>query len=88
MISLVQNLNLNSLDEFGLGLDKSVKDLIFSNSVLGNQVYIGLFSVIASLFVANQENKVENFLVYVSLTLPTSLILFNMMKSMNILGLF
>lgn len=88
MLSLVQGLDLSSLSDFGLGLDKNTKDLITENALLGNQIYIVIYAFISSIFVAYQENKIENVLIYVSILLPTSVIFFNLTKGMNILGLF
>lgn len=88
MISLVQGLNLSSLAGLGFGLKESLKNSILHNAVIGNQIYIGIYAIISSVFVAFQENKIENALTYSALILPSSLILFNVVKNMNLLGLF
>lgn len=88
MISLVQGLNLSALSGLGFGLKESLKNSILNNAVLGNQIYIGIYAIMSSVFVAFQENKIENALVYSAIILPLSLILFNIVKNINFLGLF
>lgn len=84
MISLVGSIDLSSLYEFGVGSSQSKE--ILSNAVLGNQIYVIIYSIMASLFVAYQENRIENSLAYVLLLLPCSVILFNLAQYSNLLS--
>ena len=88
MISLIHGLDLGSLAEFGLGLDIETKNLILANTILGNNSYIAIYALMASVFVGYQENKIENALVYLCIMLPCSLFLFNLMISLDVLALF
>ena len=84
MISLVGSLDLSSLYEFGVGSSQSKE--VLSNAVLGNQIYVIIYSIMASLFVAYQENRIENSLAYVLFLLPCSIVLFNLAQYSNLLS--
>ena len=73
MIALVSGLDLSSLSEFGV----QANDGVLQNAILGNQVYVVIYSIIASLFIAFQENKKENSVLYMALLLPLAIVLFN-----------
>jgi pilus assembly protein TadC len=81
MISLVSSIDLSSLQEFGMGGQSRE---ILENAVFGNQIYVVIYSIIASVFVAYQENRIENSLVYVLFLLPTSLVLFNLARAFGL----
>jgi len=85
MLSLVSGLDLSHLYEFGLGNSQN-KDIL-SNANLGNQIYVALYSIMASVFVAYQENRIENSLIYVLFLLPASILLFNLAQYSNLLFL-
>lgn len=85
MISLVGGLDLSSLYEFGVGSSHSKE--VLSSAILGNQLYVIIYSVIACLFVAYQENSLENSLVYICILLPCSIVLFNLAQYSNLLSL-
>lgn len=88
MISLIQGLDIGSLADFGLGTSTLERTLILENATIGNNIYIAVYAVLASVFVGLQENKIENALVYLCILLPCSLFLFNLMTSINVLALF
>jgi len=81
MISLVGSIDLSSLQEFGMG-GQSKETL--ENAVFGNQIYVAIYSIIASIFVAYQENRIENSLVYILFLLPVSLVLFNIARAFGL----
>ncbi len=81
MISLVGSIDLSSLQEFGMGGQSRE---ILENAVFGNQIYVAIYSIIASVFVAYQENRIENSLVYVLFLLPASLVLFNLARTFGL----
>jgi flagellar protein FlaJ len=76
MVSLVSGLDFSPLSEFGVGSSQSGE--ILKNAVIGNQIYSIIYSIMASLFVAYQEKRLENSIVYMAVLLPLSLILFNL----------
>jgi len=84
MISLSSSLDLSSLSEFGFG--NSSKEII-SNAALGNQIYIIIYSFMASLFAAYQEKRMGNAVVYLLVLLPCSVLLFNLAQYSNLLSL-
>lgn len=88
LISVIGSLNFTGLSSMEIGLSQGVKEAIRRNSVLGNQLYIGVYSVLASFFVAYQEKKIERGLVYMAILLPVSILLFNFAMSINVLSLF
>lgn len=81
MLSLVGSIDLSSLQEFGMGGQNGG---ILENAVLGNQIYVAIYSIIASVFVAYQENRIENSLVYILFLLPASLALFNLARAFGL----
>lgn len=87
MISVINTLELAPITQLDIGLSQGVKQAVKRNSILGNQIYIAMYSIIASLFVAYQEKEIEKTLIYISILLPLSLLLFNVAKSINVLEL-
>jgi Flp pilus assembly protein TadB len=87
LISLVLSLNLHGLQELGMGMDAATKEKILENSILGDQVYLVIYAVLASIFVAYQENANERALLYGSVLVPVSLLLFNLAMQMNFLSM-
>jgi len=85
MISLVGSLDLSSLYEFGVGSSQSRE--VLSNAVLGNQIYVVIYSIMASLFVAYQESRIENSLAYILFLLPCSVALFNLAQYSSLLSM-
>jgi hypothetical protein len=85
MTSLVGSFDLSGLSDFGLGVEKQLKESILSNSLAGNQVYIVVYSLMASIFVALQENKIEKSLIYVSILIPASYLIFSFFSSVKVL---
>jgi len=84
MISLVGSIDLSSLQEFGMGGQNKE---ILENAVFGNQIYVAIYSIIASVFVAYQENRIENSLAYLVVLLPLSTILFNAAQYSNLFSI-
>lgn len=88
LTSVINSLELTSIANIGLGLSEGIKESIRQNTLIGNQIYISLYSIISSTFVAYQEKEIEKALIYIMILLPASLILFNVTKTLNILNLF
>ena len=85
MVSLVSGINLMPLSELGVGNVQSKE--ILASAVLGSQLYVAIYSIMASIFVAYQENRIENSLVYILLLLPLSIALFNLARYSNLLSI-
>ncbi len=82
----------NGMGQTNMGFydfDDDHNELILSNSILGAQIYTIIYAVMASFFIAFQENKKHKMLGYVLFLLPTSLIVFNLTQNMsffNVIG--
>ncbi len=87
LTSVINSLELGPIITIGLGLPEAVKESVKNNTLIGNQVYICLYSITASLFVAYQEKEIEKALLYIAILLPLSLLLFNTMRKINLLQL-
>ncbi|GEM_PF-4805916 len=85
MISLVNGFDLSNLQELGLGLANDQKSAILNNSMLGNQIYIILYSFIASIFIALQENRIEKSLIYITIITPLSYLVFAFFMTVKVL---
>lgn len=88
LISVITSLELTAITELGLGLSQEVREAVKNNSIQGNQIYIAIYSIMASFFVAYQEKEIEKGLIYTTILLPLSIGLFNLAKSINLLTLF
>jgi len=78
LVSLV-----GSLGSFDMGFGSADKGLIVANAVLGNQIYIVEYALIASFFVGLQEHRPEKGLVYALVLVPLSFACFVIAKSLG-----
>jgi len=76
VVSMVSSMDFAGLAELGMGISPSLKKAIIKNAILGNQIYIVEYSIIASVFVAYQEGEVEKALVYASILVPLGIAIF------------
>lgn len=81
MVSLTSSLDLGALSDFGVGLDVGQKAELHSAAVLGNEIYLAAYSLLAAVFVAHLEGKAERALPYSLILVPASSIIFNLAKS-------
>ncbi len=77
LISLVGSLDFAGLSELGFVSTKG----LFENALLGSQIYIAEYAVLASIFVAYQENSPEKAVVYITVLVPLSMALFLLAKT-------
>jgi Flp pilus assembly protein TadB len=87
MASLTGSLELGGLSDFGVGLGVEQKAELRSAAVLGNEIYLAAYSILAAVFVAHLEGRMERALPYAMGLVPMSSIIFDMAKS-GALGLF
>jgi pilus assembly protein TadC len=74
LTALIQGFDFNALKELSIGLSKQNRKELLSSAMLGNQVYIIEYAIIASIFVANMENNSRKALIYSLILLPPSII--------------
>ncbi|MFW5902259.1 MAG: type II secretion system F family protein, partial [archaeon] len=85
LTSVIGSLELGTITHLSIGVSEEIREQIKNNAVKGNQIYIAIYSVIASLFVSYQEKEMEKALIYIVILLPTALAIFNISKTVNIL---
>lgn len=78
---LVQELELGKIGSLGMGMKKSVRQAVTQNAVLGTQIYLIEYALIASVFVALQENNLHKAFIYAAVLLPASIGLFHVTKT-------
>ncbi len=78
---LVQELKLGKLGSLGMGMKESVRQAVTQNAVLGTQIYLIEYALIASVFVALQENNLHKAFIYAGVLLPASIGLFHVTKT-------
>jgi len=71
---LVKKLDFTGLQSLDLGLSNPLRGSLLENALLGNQVYIIEYALIASAFIALQENHPKKAIVYALILLPAALI--------------
>ncbi len=81
MVSLTSSLDLGALSDFGVGLGGTEKSDLHEAAVLGNEIYLAAYSLLAAFFVAHLEGKIERALPYALALVPASSIIFNLAKS-------
>ncbi len=84
LLNVVSGLNAAGLEEF-TGTSAAARDALSAAILLGNQVYLTIFAVAASAFIASSEGDLKKTALYAAFLLPASLLLFNIVKSAVIL---
>lgn len=82
IVGLVAGLNFGSLQELEIGMDTLRRESILSAALLANQIYIAEYAILASLFIANQENNLKKGVIYTAILLPLSLIVYNLAQAL------
>ncbi len=75
---IVSGLNFDAMAGLQLGMDAKTRKELLEAALLGNQLYIAEYAILASLFIANQENNLRKALVYAMFLLPLSLAVYNL----------
>lgn len=79
LVAMVGSLSFSGLSELGFGaVDQGA---LLANALLGSEVYIAEYAVIASVFVAYQESSLEKAVVYIAVLVPLSLALFMLARA-------
>ncbi len=78
LVGMVNGLNFSSMAELSIGMDSAQRTGIINAALLGNILYIAEYSIIASLFIANQENNMKKALIYATFLMPASLAVYHL----------
>ena len=79
LVAMVGSLNFTGLSELGFGSGGS--EQILANALAGSQIYIIEYAILASVFVAYQENSIEKSIIYMVVLVPLSFALFMLAKT-------
>ena len=79
LIAMVGSLDFAGLAELGFGLGSS--GAVLASALLGSQVYIVEYALLAAVFVAYQEGSIEKAVVYAAILVPLSVALFTVARS-------
>ncbi len=87
LTSVISSLEIGSITQLGIGTEEQVREQIKNNAIKGNQFYIAIYSIIASMFVSYQEKEMEKTITYICILLPLSLAIFNIARKTNLLNM-
>lgn len=76
LASMVSGMDFSS-SILGFGLSEEKRKELFETALISIQLYTAIYAVLASLFVANQENDLKKAIIYALVLLPLSFIAFN-----------
>jgi len=79
LTAMVSSLDFTGLAELGFGSGSN--GALLANAVLGSQVYIIEYALLASIFVAYQEGTIEKAAIYAVVLVPLSVALFTIASS-------
>lgn len=69
---MVSGMNFSIIEGLELGMSAVERKEIFNAAILGTQIYIIEYAIIASLFIANQEGNMKNAVIYAVFLVPLS----------------
>ena len=81
IVGLVQGMDFSGIEEFGIGTNVSQRKELLGTALIAIQAYIAEYSIIASVFVSNQEGNIKKAIIYALILLPLSLIVFSAAKT-------
>jgi len=84
LFNVVSGLNAGGLEEF-TGASEAAREVLSTAILLGNQVYLTIFAVAASAFIASSEGDLKKTVLYAAFLLPAALLLFNFVKNVEII---
>jgi len=65
---------------FGEQVNLAEKKEMLAAALLGTHIYIFEYAILASIFVANQENNIKKAVIYATILIPVSLLVFTLAK--------
>ncbi len=80
IVGLINSLNIDLIQGIDFGLTIGERKKLFEAVLLSNQVYIFLYAIIASIFIAQTENNSKKAIVYATILVPLSLIIYNVVQ--------
>lgn len=82
IVGMITGMNFSGINELGMGMSLEQRKELLSAALLSNQVYIAEYSIIASVFIANQEGNIKKAFLYALILLPLSLLTYNLAKGL------
>ena len=80
IVGMVQEFNFASLNLMDFGMSAEERKNILEAALLGNQIYIAEYALLASVFLAHQENNRKKAIVYAMILLPLSFLAYFLAK--------
>ena len=77
LASMVVGMDFTAMEHLDFGIAAEERENILNMSMAANQIYIAEYAIIASLYIANQENEIRKSLLYGVLLLPLSFFVYN-----------
>ncbi len=73
IVGLVKGLDFSMLADLEIGMGAAGRSALLEAALLANMLYISEYAVLASLFVANQENDIKKSVIYAAVLVPLSI---------------
>ncbi len=83
IIGLVSGFSSAGIGGIELGLSREKRDAIFSAAISAVSVYVFEYSVLSSIFLAQQEGNKKNFWIFASILVPLSMAVFAVAQSLS-----
>lgn len=80
LLKLVASLDFSAFESLGFGLSAEARKETLSAILLGNQVYLAEYALIASVFIALVNNRPKKVVIYALIMLPVSFAIFFLAK--------
>lgn len=77
IVGMVSGFDFSVAGELSFGLNAEARKEIFQTALFANQVYLAIYALMASLFVANQEGNLKKAFLYALVLLPLSIAVYN-----------
>ena len=71
--SMIGKMDFSFISELGLGASELQRKQLFETAILANYLYIFEYALLASVFVAWQENNSSKAVIYAIILVPLSL---------------
>ncbi|MFH1751498.1 MAG: type II secretion system F family protein [archaeon] len=80
LVGMISKMNFTNLSLLEIGLTLTEKNELLNAALLSNQLYIIEYALLASVFLSIQENNLKKAVIYASVLLPLSFVVYNLAK--------